>query len=126
MMDIEKCWILIGKEKPPFWVARYENMSKGLPTEVEFDPNYVLEREEWEESVVGMLHLHPHMLAFPSERDDRTMHAWVCSLGKPLICAIFGDNGLHSFIYDDDESSSHEAPIIKVGKYLVGTYDRLY
>ena len=80
--------------------------TKGEPASVAFDAEWVLEREESKGDVVGFYHTHPSGLPSPSKRDDRTMHAWVCSFGKPLLCLIEADRQVIAYQYVDDENDA--------------------
>jgi proteasome lid subunit RPN8/RPN11 len=65
---------------------------------------WVLSREESRGDVVGFYHTHPGGLPTPSQRDLKTMRAWVGSFGKPLLCLIESDGELAAYRFDDDES----------------------
>jgi len=84
---------------------------------VEFDHDYVFDNRA---KVVGWVHTHPHFTSYPSNTDNNNTKAWVCSLGKPLVCCIKGVDGLRAHWYEDDESLAIEGQIWKVGKYLFG------
>jgi len=76
----------------------------GQVSSVEFDAAWVLAREENHGDIVGFYHTHPGGPPAPSRRDDRTMHAWVSALGKPLLCLIESEGKLAAFRYDSDEA----------------------
>ncbi len=120
MVKNEECWILVGHADRDIWWGKKVNKTEGRPVSVEFDANYIIEREERHHDVVGMIHSHPNMVASPSFRDDKTMHAWVCALGKPLVCCILGDDGLRAWWYDDDESPPYEACVKKIKNLVFG------
>lgn len=80
--------------------------TKGEPASVGFDAQWVLAREEAKGDVVGFYHTHPLGAALPSDRDDRTMHAWVSSFGKPLLCLIEADDLVIAYKYEDDEGEA--------------------
>ena len=99
----EHCWILIGENNGDLWWGKRVKPTEGAPCVVQFDPYYVLKRDEERHDVVGFIHTHPGMTAHYSGRDDRTMKAWVCCLGKPLVCCIQGTDGLRAWWYENDE-----------------------
>jgi proteasome lid subunit RPN8/RPN11 len=105
---VERCWTLVGRHQGPFWYARRMRPTRGNPSSVDFDADWVLEREESGGDVVGFFHTHPPGVPGPSERDNRTMRAWVSSFGKPLLCLIESDHTLQAFLYADDESPATE------------------
>jgi len=128
-MRNEECWILIGKVGEFFWYGRRCFMTTGEPATVEFDFDYVLEREEKKGDVIGFLHTHPNMPASPSKTDDDTMRAWVNCFGKPLVCGIYGIDGLRGHFYIDDESDPIECEQMKrlPSRFIVGnTPDEVY
>jgi proteasome lid subunit RPN8/RPN11 len=96
-------------------------MTSGKIASVDFDPYYVLNQEDAHHNVIGFLHTHPHWTASPSDRDFKTMTAWVSCLGKSLICAIHGTDGLRAYWYDDDVEEPVECEIKRFGNLLVGT-----
>jgi proteasome lid subunit RPN8/RPN11 len=61
----------------------------------------VLAREESKGDVVGFYHTHPAGPPEPSQRDVRTMRAWVSSFGKPLLCLIESDGELAAYRFSD-------------------------
>jgi proteasome lid subunit RPN8/RPN11 len=82
--------------------------TRGNPSSVDFDANWVLDREESGGDVVGFFHTHPPGVPGPSERDNRTMRAWVGSFGKPLLCLIEADRKIRAYVYADDEADAKE------------------
>jgi proteasome lid subunit RPN8/RPN11 len=76
--------------------------TSGEPSSVGFDANWVLRREESKGDVVGFFHTHPSGMPGPSERDNRTMQAWVGSFGKPLLCVIEADRRVVAYQYVND------------------------
>jgi proteasome lid subunit RPN8/RPN11 len=118
--DNEHCWILVGNSNDNLWWSKRLKMTEGHPVSVEFDPQYVLKREEERQDIVGFYHTHPHMMASPSSRDHRTMGAWACCFGKPLVCCIAGADGLRAYWYIDDELAPIEGLVKKVGNFVVG------
>jgi proteasome lid subunit RPN8/RPN11 len=100
----EICYVLIGHRRRGIWHGRLRQRQMGSPASVEFDWAWVMEREERYGDVAGFLHTHPAGLATPSQRDLRTMRAWVSCFGKPLLCLIESGDQLsaHLFASDDD------------------------
>lgn len=99
----EQCWVLVGGIDGDLWWGEKAQLHEGSPASVAFDPNYAMKRDEQHGDVVGFIHTHPSFTAHYSMRDDRTMKAWVLSLGKPLVCCILGTDGLRAWWYLNDE-----------------------
>lgn len=99
----EVCKILVGHKINNVFIATGLDRTVGQPASVAFDYrkvyNYFTNPLF---SFVGFYHTHPSFLNEPSSIDYRTMVSWVDSLGKPLLCAIEGINGLagHWFFPD--------------------------
>lgn len=123
---LEHCWVLLGHREGDLWWGHMHQMTVGAPCSVAFDPDYVLRREEEKGDVVGFYHTHPGFSAYPSSRDDATMHQWVCSFGKPLVCLIRGVDGLRAWWYVDDESPAEEFQVKRTGTFLFGVTPELY
>jgi proteasome lid subunit RPN8/RPN11 len=70
--------------------------------------------------LIGWIHTHPSFTADPSNTDDATMRAQVCSLGRPLLCCIEGTDGLRAHWYVDDESNPIEYKVARVRRKLFG------
>lgn len=104
LLTVEQCWTLVGHRRGELWLARRMRKTSGKPASVEFDAAWTLAREESRGDVVGFYHTHPAGISEPSRRDDRTMHAWVGSFGRPLLCVIEAENIARAFRYDDDAS----------------------
>lgn len=117
----EKCWILLGGVQESLWWGRMVKQTEGQPCSVDFNYNWVLNREEFYGDIVGFCHTHPSFLAHPSSRDDRTMKAWVTSFGRPLVCCIHGVDGLKAWWYMDDENDPLLARSVKkLSRFIVG------
>lgn len=71
-----------------------ESEQEGNHISVQFDWEQVIERHKARNDIVGFFHTHPNFRNGPSTIDLRTMYGWVEALGKPLLCAIEGVNGL--------------------------------
>src|SRR5580700_9841392 len=102
---VEQCWTLLGQHRGRIWHCRRVRQSCGERTSVHFDGNWVLDREERHGDVVGFLHTHPDGPATPSQRDVRTIRAWCCAFGKPLLCLIASPEELRGYCFEDDEST---------------------
>lgn len=119
-MANEKSWVLLGGVNENLWWGRMTKQTQGLPCSVEFNYDWTLYREETKGDVVGWLHTHPGMLAYPSSRDHRTMKAWVTCFGKPLVACIHGVDGLRAWWYMDDESDPIEQQVKKLSHFIFG------
>lgn len=84
----------------------------------------MLDREEANGDVIGFYHTHPSGMPRPSQRDDRTMHAWVGSFGKPLLCAIEAEGKAAAYLYKDDESPAQSVTACELlPRGIVVAYD---
>lgn len=101
---VERCWVLLGRRQGSFWYARRQRPTSGQLAGVEFDPTWVLNREETKGDVIGFYHTHPNGSPNLSRRDVKTMRAWVKSFGRPLLCIIESSNQLTAFCFDNDHS----------------------
>ena len=116
--DNEYCWVILGQRRGRLWQGRRTGQMEGMPHSVEFDAHSVLEREEKRGDVIGFLHTHPTGLARPSERDLKTMRAWVEAFGKPMLCLIEGTDGLAGYRFDSAQSFGR--PLETVEKFPRG------
>jgi len=112
MFENEECWVLTGGIWHRHWYGRCRGYTMGQPATVEFDDEWVWNNRQ---SVIGWIHTHPHWTAHPSSTDHMTMKAQVFALGKPLLCAIIGLDGLKAWWYLDDESDPVEMKIRQIG-----------
>lgn len=120
-MAVEKCWVLLGGIQDGLWWGKMSHETSGMPCSVDFNYDWTLHREETKQDIRGWAHTHPNMIASPSCRDDRTMKAWVCSFGKPLVCCIAGIDGLKAWWYLNDEDPPLLGRSVKrLGHYIVG------
>ncbi|GAG69184.1 unnamed protein product [marine sediment metagenome] len=91
-MKKEICYIMLGKQGAYFigdvYRGRLVKKVTGKPALVEFDGQWVLDREEKKGDILGFWHTHPDGTLKPSERDLRTMQAWISCFDKPLFCVI--------------------------------------
>jgi len=99
----EICHVLIGHRQHGIWYGRLRQRQTGSPASVEFDWAWVMEREERYGDVAGFFHTHPLGLTTPSQRDLRTMRAWVSCFGKPLLCLIESGDRLSAYLFATDE-----------------------
>jgi proteasome lid subunit RPN8/RPN11 len=97
--QVEVFHLLTGKKEGLIALATLSDFRVGAPCRVQFDPAWVLAQEKNHGDVLGFYHTHPNMVGFPSERDDRTMMAWVNAFNRPLYCVIEGSDGVHTYIY---------------------------
>lgn len=110
---IEHGWIMVGKRKGRYWRGRYMRHSSGGAAHVQVHGSWTMRREEEKGDVIGFYHTHPTFPADPSDRDIRTMQAFVSCFGKPLLCVIKGTDGVRAFIFDSDESEGREVRVCK-------------
>ncbi len=122
----EHMWVLLGEIEGDLWHGRMYPMARGSPACVAFDAEAVIKQEEKDGSVIGFLHTHPAFTAHYSNRDHRTMGAWVNCLGKPLVCCIKGTDGLRAWWYMDDENRPEDFQVRRVKKLLFGVTPFLY
>jgi proteasome lid subunit RPN8/RPN11 len=124
--------VLVGRRWGRIWCGRLRECWVGEPASVAFDWAWVLAREERHGDVIGFFHTHPDGPATPSERDVRTMRAWVSCFGKPLLCVIeachFGSaqcepepgrrNGttLTAYVFETDEDAGQS--LAEVQRFL--------
>lgn len=99
----EEVAVLVGQRRGRIWYGRLWQRQVGGPASVEFDWIWVLAREERHSDVIGFYHTHPQGLITPSQRDVRTMRAWVSCFGKPLLCVIESGSTLAAYIFATDE-----------------------
>ena len=107
-MNAEECWFLRGKKYGRYYIGRLDWHSKGTMASVDFD---------WEEAmqgdVLGFYHSHPSGMPSPSNRDDRTMGAWVRAEGRPLLCGIFSGKNQACYLYDRGGSRRIQSKLIQ-------------
>ena len=113
MRENEQSWICTGGIMGRLWYGHLSHESEGHPGAVGFPASWVNAREKTKHDIVGFKHTHPSFTATPSLRDHATMHAWVCSFGKPLMCLIEGVDGLKAYLYYDDESDCIRCDTVK-------------
>ncbi len=100
---IEHCWLVVGHRRGNFWLGRLVQPTVGSVAEVEFDPHWVIAREEQRGDVIGFYHTHPGGRPCPSKRDLHTMRAWTDSFAKPLLCFIEASQMVGCFLFDEIE-----------------------
>lgn len=105
---VEHCWAIVGEVRQELWCGKTVQPTTGTVSEVDFDGQWVLDREENDGDIIGFYHTHPSGTPNPSTRDVNTMRAWVGSFGKPLLCLIEADNNLAAFRFDDDQCDGVE------------------
>ncbi len=105
MLDLrnESAAVLVGYRRGDIWYGRLRQSWTGDAASVTFDWSWVLEREERYGDVIGFFHTHPAGIPTPSQRDVRTMRAWVSCLGKPLLCLIQSGEELTATLFKDDQ-----------------------
>jgi hypothetical protein len=117
----EECFVLVGRRrKSGRWRAWRIKYSVGQPCSVNFNPDWVLQREEAKGDIIGWWHTHPNMTASPSRTDYATMQAWVCCFGKPLLCCIEGRDGLRAHWFYSDEEDHIEGSVRHFGGFFWG------
>jgi proteasome lid subunit RPN8/RPN11 len=98
----EECAVVVGSAQRGVWYGRLRQRWVGTPASVEFDWSWVLAREERRGDVIGFFHSHPSGSNAPSQRDARTMRAWVSCFGKPLLCVIQSPGDLQAYLFQTD------------------------
>jgi hypothetical protein len=111
-------YVVLGQRRGRLWHGRLWRRATGGPAAVEVDWAAVLEREERRGDVLGFYHTHPGGGAAPSERDVRTMRAWVSCLGKPLLCLIASGQLLRGTLFANDEDPG--TPLAEVQRFPRG------
>lgn len=96
--------VLVGHRRGNLWYSRLVRWQMGQPASVEFEWEWVLEREERRGDILGFYHTHPRGPLTPSGRDVRTMRAWASCLGKPLLCLIESNAALAAYLFENDEA----------------------
>jgi len=107
--------VLVGQRQGCIWYGRLRQRQEGGPASVEFDWAWVLEREERRGDVIGFYHTHLSGLTTPSQRDVRTMRAWVSCFGKPLLCVIQCGATLAAYLFETDEDGG--LPLAEVQRF---------
>lgn len=97
--------IIIGQRTGIGWIGRLTQKQSGEAASVRFDWAWVLAREEGRGDVIGFYHTHPGRLISPSQRDVRTMRAWVSCFGKPLLCLVESGSSLAAYLFETDEDN---------------------
>ena len=109
----EICYVLVGQQRNGIWVGRLLQRREGKATSVSFDWGWVMVREESFGDVIGFYHTHPTGSLLPSQRDVRTMQAWVDCFGKPLLCAIQSGERLAGYLFEED---SRGVPVSRISR----------
>lgn len=104
----ERCWFLFGKKIGKRYIGVLKYHSEGGPAQVDFN---------WEEAIkgnlIGFLHTHPSGFEGPSQRDHKTMKAWVRAEGKSLICGIHSGKKKNFFLYYKSYKGRIESKMLK-------------
>ena len=106
----EVSYILVGIQLNPFCFARLVRKEKGTPGSVEFNWEWVLEREEKKGDVLGFYHTHSHGMEI-SGRDVKTMMTWVSCFAKTLLCII-----------EDSSSGKNKAYVFPLQANMIAFY----
>lgn len=122
---VEMCLVITGHLGKRRWrVTSFQSGGETLsatPCSVEIQPRCLTDWSNRQvDQIVGTYHTHPNMPAVPSARDDRTMKAWVLSLGRPLVALIDGSDGLRAWWYLDDERPPVQAHVECIGSIPYG------
>lgn len=110
--------VLVGQRQGRIWYGRLRQRGVGGPASAEFDWAWVLEREERRGDIIGFYHTHPTGLTTPSQRDVRTMRAWVGCFGKSLLCVIESGETLTAYVFQTDEDGGQ--PLDEVERFSQG------
>lgn len=109
----EVCYVLVGQRRGRVWYGRLRQRHVGNPGSVQFDWAWVLDREERRGDIVGFFHTHPPGVRLPSQRDVRTMHAWVSCLAKPLLCLIAAGGEFDAYLFANDEDEGQTLGVVE-------------
>lgn len=120
---IEHCWLVVGQKRGNFWLGRLVQPTTGSIAQVEFDPYWVIDREEQRGDVLGFYHTHPGGRPGPSKRDVNTMRSWAESFGKPLLCYIEASRELGCFLFDEFEQDGLSIDCERYPRGVVVAYD---
>lgn len=116
--EYEICRIFVSKKRGRRTTFRFIGRSyKGRPASVEFSWKRVMRREEKYRDVAGFYHTHPRFSPAPSERDIKTMHAWVIAFGKPMLCAIRSGSIWGFYLFS--EKGYRKIRVLKQGKRFI-------
>lgn len=107
---VEQAAIIVGQQQRGLWYGRLRAWCRGTAAEVTFDWAWGLAREERYGDVIGFYHTHPAGCPWPSERDRRTLRAWVSCLGKPLLCVIASGEKLTAYRFAATEDVGRLLP----------------
>jgi len=110
--------VLVGQRRGRIWYGRLRQRQGDGPAPVELDWAWALEREERRGDVIGFYHTHPSELTTPSQRDVRTMRAWVSCFGKPLLCVIESGDVLTAYVFRTDEDDGQ--PVDEIEQFPRG------
>lgn len=116
----EQCWVLLGAydESRARWRVRVRRHVAGRPASVEADWRWAMDREEERGDVAGFAHTHPKGAGTkPSDRDVRTMEAWCCAFGKPLLCLIAEGETLAdpaAYLFTGDEAGPRPLTVFEI------------
>jgi hypothetical protein len=116
-MKNEKYLALLGGICGKYWWAKGCWEKEGTPSRVSFDSDLVLKKHQ---ELIGFFHTHPGMSSVPSSIDYGTMGAWTISCGKPLVCCIYGIDGLECHWFIDEETPHITGWGLKIGNVFVG------
>ena len=109
----EVSYVLVGQRRGRVWYGRLRQRQVGDPGSVAFDWSWVLAREEGRGDILGFFHTHPVGATLPSQRDVRTLRAWVSCLGKPLLCLIAGGDTLDGYLFVHDEDEGQPLDVVE-------------
>lgn len=118
----EVCYVLVGKQLGWLFLGKLVKKTVGTPSLVEFDWEWVLKREENKGDVLGFWHTHLHGVE-PSERDIKTMRAWVSCFNKPLLSVIQANHRRDVSILRFCISNDSDSPMIS---FSVSKFFRLF
>ncbi len=107
----EECWIIYGKKVGKRYVGFRVYEGKGSPASVGFDWDKALKRAG---GIIGFHHTHPDGFCRPSDRDHKTMRAWVVTEGRPLLCSITSGEKTGCWIYARNKDRKIECQPVKM------------
>lgn len=117
--DNEVFYAVYGIQIGRFYIGKLYNLNRGTSTRVSF-VDRLPKINETKDKLLGFYHTHPNFFASPSDQDYKAMNSCVISLGKDLLCAIDGIDGLIGWWYSKKHDAFYHTKIKRIGNFLIG------